>query len=304
MGWDATRRGGSDSSRDVFTLFGLHLDEEFRGFLTYGIKMVNDYNMATPDFNIRNCLFRNNGTALYINGWNNYVYCIDGNLFLDNNIGVGTSGSGNFNLYNCHFERSATCDILMPDARFRGTALHLGGFRRIYRLCRDVRYSRAVDDRRLPGFRLEECVTRRDLGGLRRPGHYLRLRVHQPAQRRPAGESGELCLYYPARRLLTKPQCGNKRVFRRGANSSITEITGRKQKPALTSARQSFFQETDTYLAPTGKVFDARVDFGASGTAMPTIPRRFSDASMPRRTPGVALWRISPPAPIRSRKPW
>ena len=97
---------------------------------------------------------------------------------------------------------------------------------------------------------------------------------------------------------------GTKGVFRRGANSSITEITGRKQKPALTSARQSFFQETDTYLAPTGKVFDARVDSAPSGTAMPTIPRRFSDASMPRRTPGVALWRISPPAPIRSRKPW
>ena len=54
-------------------------------------------------------------------------------------------------------------------------------------------------------------------------------------------------------------------MFRRGANSRITEITGRKQQPALTSARQSFFQDTDTYLVPTGKVFDARVDFGAIG---------------------------------------
>lgn len=268
MIWDGMNKaavGVDHSSRNVFCLFGLHLDEEFRRFTTYGIKMVNDYNMATPDFNIRNCLFCNNATALYINGWNNYVYCIDGNLFLDNNIGVGTSGSGNYNLYNCHFERSAICDILMPmhgSGVRRCTSVGSGMFIAASAGCAS-RIPWVIEDCQVSGWKNASAgAIWAACGG---PVTISDCVFTNPPSAAPPVNLANWDLITLRVLSSQNSSAGTRGVFRRGVSSSITDITGRKRKPVLTSARQSFFQQTDTYVAPTGKVFDARVDFGAVG---------------------------------------
>ena len=89
-----------------------HVDEAFRNFTGYGIRVGNQQKLASAEILYRNCLFENCGTALGFLTFNDYDNTIDGCEF--RNCGTGVlAHKSNFYARNCHFENSRVADFIV-----------------------------------------------------------------------------------------------------------------------------------------------------------------------------------------------
>lgn len=89
-----------------------HIDEAFRNFTGYGIRVGNQQKVASAEILYHNCLFENCGTALGFLTFNDYDNTIDGCEFLNCGTGV-LSHKSNFYARNCHFQNSSTADFII-----------------------------------------------------------------------------------------------------------------------------------------------------------------------------------------------
>ncbi len=120
--WDGNNRASIGIDHAAFSDFENQIEHKYEGFINfkkYGLRFsAGEANSgyASSETQIRNCLFTNCKQAGAYTGWNNYINIrYEGCEFRDNNIGLQGGHAAQWEVQNCHFERSAVVDIEMLD---------------------------------------------------------------------------------------------------------------------------------------------------------------------------------------------
>jgi hypothetical protein len=115
LSWDGSNTaavGFDHASTNVFETEVQHIDESFRNFAGYGIRVGNNQQVASAEILYRNCLFTNCGTAIGLLTFNDYNNTIDHCEF--ENCGTGVySQKSNFYARNSHFENTSQVDFFV-----------------------------------------------------------------------------------------------------------------------------------------------------------------------------------------------
>ncbi len=115
LSWDGGGNaavGFDHAAQTTFETEVQHIDEAFRNFTGYGIRVGNNQRLASAEILYRYCLFVNCGTALGFLTFNDYNNTIDHCEF--ENCGTGVfANHGNFYARNSHFENSSQADFFI-----------------------------------------------------------------------------------------------------------------------------------------------------------------------------------------------
>jgi hypothetical protein len=113
LSWDGSGTaavGFDHAATNTFETEVQHVNEAYRNFTGYGIRIGNNQVLASAEILYRNCLFTNCGTAIGILAFNDYNNTIDHCEF--ENCGTGVyANHGNFYARNSHFENSSQADF-------------------------------------------------------------------------------------------------------------------------------------------------------------------------------------------------
>lgn len=207
-----------------------------------------------------NCLFQNCGKGVALYQFNDYDHWFTRCAFVDCGVGLD-SVNGNFMLYGCGFERSKEVDV-RQGAPSHASSIRLctsTGSRRFFETGQWAHQSFAIQDCRIDGWTGTDGVI---VLGRRGP-----TTIFDCVFTRPPADTPPIRLVNPSAvqqvLVLSNNQSpATKSLFAKGPNARVTEIPAGKRSQALTSPTQTFLR--DTAVIP-GKVFDARLDFGAKG---------------------------------------
>jgi hypothetical protein len=115
LSWDGGGKaavGFDHASTNIFETEVQHVNEAFRNFTAYGIRVGNNQQVASAEILYRNCLFTNCGTAIGLLTFNDYNNTIDHCEF--ENCGTGVSShKSNFYARNSHFANSSNVDFFI-----------------------------------------------------------------------------------------------------------------------------------------------------------------------------------------------
>lgn len=229
-----------------------HRHLAFLNFTDAGI--LTDKNPATAEVMIENSLFENCKRGIAFLAFNDYDYTIDGCEFRRCDIAVQCS-HGNTYVRNTHFEGSTTADLdLNPE---HGSSVRrctsLGS--KTFLIYRNPVAPLTVQDCRVEGWTNTEGAAL--IGGA--PVAMFDCVFTKPPDKTPPVKLRRNGQRFVVSGNVSKETGG---VIQPGNQEQVFEIPSGKRSGNLTSAGQSFLQ--DTVAVPT-KVFDAKVDFGAKG---------------------------------------
>ncbi len=261
---DASSLGGT--GYNLAEVFLLHRHEEFRGFTDAGVRIGESQGAAVASYEMQfyNCLFRNNHAGVKILWANDYNNLIQGCDFLDNTYGV-YADLGNYNLYNCHFERSATADVYASShASSIRRCTSQDSYRFVYCAAFSSKNAHVIQDCWVDNWGAADGavfwagggpVTIADCNFTNAPNSDSPVQFSSPANRikRVISSNNQ---YAPATTLVKA--LGATQV-------TVTEVTGRALGGIVTGPMQSFFTDVDARTVPTGTIFDAKADYGAVG---------------------------------------
>jgi hypothetical protein len=209
----------------------------------------------------KNCLFANCGAGASFLEFNDYDNLFDGCEFTDCGIGVHAV-RGNFQVRGCRFLRSRVADV-KQDNTSHGSSLRFcvsTGSRRFLETCGGtVPVGVQIQGCRVEGWTAADGALR-----LGHPGPYTLFDCVFSA---PPSPTPPVVLAESRDHSQSLVVCGNvvpsrMALFAAGAQGVITEIPAGRHKPVAPERGQGFL--CDAVRIP-GKVFDAKVDFGAKG---------------------------------------
>jgi len=257
LSWDGCGKaavGFDHAAQNTFETEVQHVNEAFRNFTGYGIRVGNQQQLASAEILYRNCLFVNCGTALGFLTFNDYDNTIDHCEF--ENCGTGVfSQKSNFYARNSHFENSSEAD-------FSVGAEHGCSIRR----CTSVgsKYF-VVETGTIAPLTLQDCQvsnwTASDAAVYLNGGPVLvfdcvftNVSSHRfPIKAPSSSQKLLLSNNRPAQTEMLATCIPLQQVY---------IIPNGAEMGVVTNASQRFLQET---AAVPGKVFDAVRDFGAKG---------------------------------------
>jgi len=265
-----------------FTEHGINIGEA--GMMSQVDPNVKAAAAETAEVVFANCLFRNCGKGVAMYWFNDYDNWFTRCAFVDCGVGVD-SVSGNFMLYACSFERSRDVDVRQARSS-HSSSIRLctsTGSRRFFETGDFGHQPFAIQDCRIDDWTGAErgagsATGRKDYDQELAPAHGVKGGAIVLCQRgpttifdcvftNPPDDAAPIRLANPADKQQVVLHSNNqspatKAVLDPGPNARVIEIPPGKRGPVLTSATQTFLQDT----APiSGKVFDARRDFGAKG---------------------------------------
>jgi len=245
-------------------LFGTDMLYRHMAFLNFtgegiSIGKKHEGNLETAELLYENCLFEHCGIGVAFCSFNDYDNTFDGCEFRDCGKGIYNS-HGNFYARNCHFERSADCDICS-----RGE--HGSSVRR----CTSVGSRRFIDGCDLSAMTLQDCHVEgwtdtntspaQDWGacGIARSSLVLDCSFSNP--------KGKPVVFIPNCRHVfvanIKLSAGVTLLNPVHKKSMVVSaLPAGTQGGSLASAKTSFLK---TSVPMPGRIFDAKRDFGARG---------------------------------------
>ena len=266
--YDGRGKAGIGSEHRSMARYETHLIYQHCAFLNlgYGIAVSkNERKQASAEIWYNNCLFRNTGTGVLFNQFNDYDNWLDGCVFIDSGVGVD-SQHGHFHVRNSHFFGSRVVDVRQGGACHPSSVrwctstgsrrfFETGGGRHTYPF--------TLQDNWVDGWTAEDGAVR---FGLRGPDLVFDNTFVNPPNAKPPVRLVNGTSKNPwSEQLLVHSNntaVGADAWVDPGAFSRITEIPPGKRERTLRTGREWFFQGTATV---SGKVFDAKRDFGAKG---------------------------------------
>jgi hypothetical protein len=266
--YDGRGKAGIGSEHRSMARYETHLIYQHCSFLNLdnGIAVSkNERKQASAEIWYHNCLFRNTGTGVLFNQFNDYDNWLDGCVFIDNGVAVD-SQHGHFHVRNSHFFGSR-----VVDAR-QGGACHPSslrwctstGSRRFFETGGGRHtYPFTLQDNWVEGWTAEDGAVR---FGLRGPNLVFDNTFVKPPNTKPPIRLVNGASKNPWSEQLVVASNnrgdGGETVIDPGAFSRLSDIPPGKCERTLRTGREWFFQGT---VNVTGKVFDAKRDFGARG---------------------------------------
>ncbi|MHB9023081.1 MAG: glycosyl hydrolase family 28-related protein [Armatimonadota bacterium] len=266
--YDGRGKAGIGSEHRSMKRYETHIIYQHCAFLNmeYGIAVSkNERVAASAEIWYNNVLFNNTGTGLLLNRANDYDHWLTGCVFVDSGIGINCS-TGHFNVYNSHFIRSKTVDIRS------GSPCHPPSIRwctstnsqRFYE-SGPARHTQpvALQNNHIDGWKATDGAIRL---GKRGPNLIFdNIFVNPPNPQPPIRLINNRSIEPWTEQLVVH---GNNHADQSaslidpGPFSRSTEIPKGKLAPAITTGKEWFFRDT---VDVTGKVIDAKRDFGAKG---------------------------------------
>ena len=266
--YDGRGKAGIGSEHRSMLRYETHLIYQHCAFLNLenGIAVSkNPRIQASAEIWYNNCLFRNTGTGVLFNQFNDYDNWLDGCVFIDNNVAVD-SQHGHFHVRNSHFFNSRVVDARQGGACHPSSLrwctsngskrfFETGGGRHTYPF--------TLQDNWIEGWTADDGAVRFGLRGpdlvfdntfVKPPNAKPPLRLVNGSSKNPWSE--QLLVHsnntFEGATTLVDP----------GAFSRLTEIPPGQRQRTMKTGQEWFFQGTVTV---PGKVFDAKRDFGAKG---------------------------------------
>lgn len=262
--YDGRGRAGIGSEHRSMNNYETHLVYRHCAFLNLanGIAMGKNGGLrASAEIWCQNVLFRNNGTEVLLNRYNDYDNWFDGCVFVDNETGL-FSNCGHFNIRNCHFIRNSKVDIRVgfpqPGSSVRWCSSHgSGAF-----FTTDPRKGHM-------SMTIQECRVEKWTGAegaislaLRGPTLIFDTVFVDPPDQEPPIRLINPSELQQAVVLANNHAPQSKELVAQGPNAKISEIPAAWRTSAMETAVPCFFR--DKVTVPV-KIFDAKVDFGAAG---------------------------------------
>ncbi len=258
--WDGQRRAHVGFDHDSKGYFETEIDHQHEAFFNFtgsGIRIGHDQNtpgaQATAETTYANCLFEHCEAGLTLMQFNDYDHTLCGCEFRDCGIGVNSIVGANFYLRDSHFANSRVMDV-----RVRGE--HGMSVRR----CTSTGSRMFIDEATIAPLTVEDC----QVSGWTNPTGAVRLgsspvvlfdcAFTKPPSRYPpiVASTGQHVI------LSANKSDGTDGLLKLDNSPHVTEIPAGKLGGSLTSALQTFLQDTADI---PGKVFDVKRDFGARG---------------------------------------
>ncbi len=258
--WDGNHKAHTGFDHDSHNFFETeidHRDEAFINFTGSGIRCGHDQArpqaQASAETSILNCLFSNCDRGVELLEFNDYNFTMAGCEFLDCIEGVHGGKGCNFYVRDSHFERSRSTDVFLH-------AEHSCSIRR----CTSIGSREFVDHNCIAPLTVEDCQVSawtNSNGALFVNGGPA-IVFDCVFTKAPTAHPPVVCV--PTQRIILS---GNQshdtggKVIVDGATGAV-EVPPGHFGPSLQSPDQRFLDETPE---KSGKVFDARRDFGAKG---------------------------------------
>ncbi len=269
--YDGRGKAGIGSEHRSMARYETHIIYQHCAFinLEYGVAVSkNPRQAAAAEVWYNNVLFKNNGTGVLLNLFNDYDHWFTGCVFVDNGIGLH-SNIGHFNIYNSHFIRSRDVDVRMgnpvhpPAIRWCTST----GSNRFY----DSAHARHTQPIAFQNIRVDGWTATDGAIRLGRRGPNLifdMIFVNPPNEEPPIRLTNSRSIEPWTEQLVVHSNnvaAASSSLIDPGAFSRITEIPGGKVPLVVTTGDEWFFQHT---VDVSGRVFDAKVDFGAKGNGV------------------------------------
>lgn len=246
--------GFNHYSTNRFETEVLHRHLAFRNFTEAGLVAVKQDRYALAETTFDNCLFENCGRGTSFTSFNDYNWTFDGCEFRDCDIAIDCH-HGNFYVRNSHFENSRTVDIrALPE---HGCSLRRCTSRGSQQF---LTFQNSVSP-----FTIQDC----HIAGWKSPDGAIQLSgapviLFDCSFTEPPSNAAPVNTRRATQRIITSqnkaPEC---EALVRGPNEKFRyEVPAGELQGSLHSADRSFFRTT---ASMPGKVFDAKVDFGATG---------------------------------------
>jgi hypothetical protein len=257
LSWDGSNIaavGFDHASTKTFETEVQHQDESFRNFTSYGIRVGNNQIVASAEILYRNCLFTNCNTGIGLLTMNDYDNTIDHCEFENCNIGVHAP-HGNFYARDSHFQNSSQADFVFSSEHGcsvrRCTSTGSAQF---------ISVASSVTTLTVQDCQIANWTTNTEAIYLDSPSAVIFdcAFTNGPTNSFPIGTY--------ASTLFCNNNPSNLATLTRGKMArSIYTIPNGTLTRVLTNANQTFLQET---AAVPGKIFDAKVNFGAIGNGI------------------------------------
>ncbi len=231
-----------------------HRNLAFLNFTEAGFLVHRERRQAVAEPIIDNCYFANNRVGISFTRHNDYNFTLSHCEFRDNDIGI-VCHNGQFLLRNSHFSGSREIDIVAnPHHASSIRRCTSNGSRAFLRFTAPAG-PMTIQDVNIAGWSDPEGaiqlggapVTLFDASFSNGPDNVAPIRIRRDGQRLVAsGIQLE----------------GGGEVYQRREWARINEVPAGERGPVVKAATQRFIQAS---LSLPGKVFDARVDFGAKG---------------------------------------
>jgi len=255
LSWDgrgAASVGFDHAAQQTFETEVQHVNESYRNFTGYGIRIGNNQVLASAEILYRNCLFANCGTGLGILAFNDYDNTIDHCEFENCGIGVFCN-HGNFYARNSHFQNSSRADFsLYPE---HGCSI---------RRCTSVGSYEFVNQiGTVTPITLQDCQVANWTGPYAVYVSDGPILIFDCVFSTVLPNPVPVYVNYSQSILLcnNNPSATNQLLGGHGPQH-LYVITNGQYSGVLTNASQTFLQQTATV---PGHTFDAKVNFGAKG---------------------------------------
>lgn len=256
--WDGRGKaavGFDHACRKVFETEIRHQHEWYRNFTEAGIRVGHKTSVATAETHYENCLFEGCGRGVLLESFNVLDHTFDRCEFRRCRVGLFGGVGTNFYVRNSHFERNAEADIVCrgeQGSSVRRCTSHGSG--------RFLIFGSSVGPLTVQDCHVDawtgsgEAVT---LGG-------APVLLFDCAFTNPPGAAAPVRTTRAEQRLIVS----NSRTAAKGplvqtpGGGKVVEIPAGERGGVVTSAARSFLTSR---VRVTGKVFDAKRDFGAKG---------------------------------------
>lgn len=261
--WDGANKAGTGIDHDSKSLYEtrvLHEHMEFRNFLSAGIRVGREQQMASAEMLFSNLKFSNNKHGALFLSWNDYNNIFDGCYFVDNEYGIRAE-KGNVVVRNSRFERSRRSDLFL--------STHSHSIRRVvssgsHSFIRTVRgpISNGI-------IKIEDCLIENwtspegaVITELRGP-----VTVFDTTFSNPPGKAPPIKLHNPRYMnqiaiLSNVVSNGTSSIIDSGPNGIIHRVAPDRHHPPLVTPSQYFLRSK---LALPTNILDVKTDCGATG---------------------------------------
>jgi hypothetical protein len=257
LSWDGggiAAVGFDHAAKTTFETEIQHVNEAYRNFTGYGIRIGNNQVQASAEILYRNCLFVNCTNGIGILTYNDYDNTIDHCEF--ENCGTGVyCNHGNFYARNSHFQNSSQADFfLYPE---HGCSIRRCTSSGSYEFVNQIGTAATLT--------LQDCQVANWTGPYAVYVSDGPILIFDCAFSTVSSNPVPVYANYSQVILLcnNSPLAPNQLLG--GHTNSVYVITNNQYSGVLTNANQTFLQQT---AGVPGQTFDAKRDFGAKGDGL------------------------------------
>jgi hypothetical protein len=231
-----------------------HQHEAFLNFTEAGVRAGLNTSTATAETFYENCLFERCKHGVSLRAFNVLDHAIVGCEFRECSVGIYGGKGSNFYARQCHFEASGESDVAF-----------LGESGSSVRQCTShgskqfLTYASSVGPLSIEDCRIDAWT--HPIGAVQLGG--ATVLVFDTVFTNPPSKEAPIQIGNPNQRLiLSMNSAGDGPLVKKPDTASVIEIPAGTRMGSITSAKRSFLRSK---LDVSGKVFDAKRDFGAKG---------------------------------------